>query len=373
MQRREFVAGVMVTAACGPKRTGPYPGYAFVANEEARTVVALDLARFRVARQIVLDAAPSSVAVHPAKPAAYVLTPQSGTVHLIDPKTLRATRRLQVHTTADHMLLALDAITPAAQRGLWVLCREGRRLVQINTDRFEIQATIPLPERPVSFDIAHYLPAAAVSYGAHGSVGVVDLSRGQHRSVPVSAAVGEVHFQSNGEQVLAANLAETAVSVLRTRDGQVVTHLPLAVRPEHFCESPDGGEWYVSGPGADAIVIVDPYHTQILATLLAGHGPRYMAAADNPHYLFVSNPLTNDVTIFDIAFRQVIAVAPVGQEPGPIGLTPDGQYGLVLNQASGDVAVLRIATLTANKYKRAALFTMIPVGAKPVSVAVQTV
>jgi hypothetical protein len=65
----------------------------------------------------------------------------------------------------------------------------------------------------------------------------------------------------------------------------------------------------------------------------------------------------------------------VGQQPGRIVITPDWQYALVLNEKSGDLAVVRIPSLAAPKKFRppAALFTMIPVGERPVDAAVVAV
>jgi len=68
-----------------------------------------------------------------------------------------------------------------------------------------------------------------------------------------------------------------------------------------------------------------------------------------------------------------VSVVSVGQEPREISITPDKQYALVLNEKSGDLAVIRLYSLTeprAHKYKSASLFTLIPVGEKPVSAAV---
>ena len=53
-------------------------------------------------------------------------------------------------------------------------------------------------------------------------------------------------------------------------------------------------------------------------------------------------------------------------------ITPDQQYALALNQGSGDVAVVRIASIKAGRALRAPLFTMIPVGGRPVAALVRS-
>jgi YVTN family beta-propeller protein len=100
-----------------------------------------------------------------------------------------------------------------------------------------------------------------------------------------------------------------------------------------------------------------------------------MAVASD--YLFVTNSDSGDVTVIAIRSRHVLARIPVGQEPQEVVITPDSQYALVLNRKSGDIAVLRVPVVVAwgtshNALPHslsAPLFTMIPVGARPVSAA----
>ena len=95
-------------------------------------------------------------------------------------------------------------------------------------------------------------------------------------------------------------------------------------------------------------------------------------AASSTH-LFLANPQAGDVTILDINRRKIVAVTAVGADPGYITITPDNNYVLVLNRQSGDMAVIRTLGIVANARKSAPLFTMIPVGSRPVSAAVKAV
>jgi hypothetical protein len=97
-----------------------------------------------------------------------------------------------------------------------------------------------------------------------------------------------------------------------------------------------------------------------------------MAISNSPQYLFVTNPPSGNVTIFYIDTRRAVAVVAVGAEPACVTMTPppDDQYALILNRGSGNMAVIRIAAIIPGRARRAALFTTIPVGSKPVSAAV---
>ena len=183
-----------------------------------------------------------------------------------------------------------------------------------------------------------------------------------------------MRFQLNGKQLIAGCRPERSVVIFDVPTGKTVVRLPLPLEPRHFCFTPppDGGQLFISGDGMDAVVIVYPYQTEVAETILAGRAPGVMAITDtSPSYLLVANPETSDITVFDVDSRKLVAVVQVGRQPGSILITPDNQYVLVLNEESGDLAVIRIFSLAGRyRYKPAPLFTLIPVGEKPVSAAV---
>jgi YVTN family beta-propeller protein len=155
---------------------------------------------------------------------------------------------------------------------------------------------------------------------------------------------------------------------------RLITHLPISVRPDQFCLNRDRGQLFVTGEGMDAVVVIYHYNTpQVGDTVLAGHATGAMDVSED--LLFVASPLSGDVSVLSIATRKVIAVVPVGSDPGFIRVTANDQYALVLNRKSGDVAILSVPAITKkkNRYKTAALLTVIPVGSRPVSAVVRAV
>jgi YVTN family beta-propeller protein len=187
-----------------------------------------------------------------------------------------------------------------------------------------------------------------------------------------------VRFRADGKQLIAADLSGRRLSIFEVARRKLMVNLPLAVRPDQLCFSADGGQLFVTGDGMDGVVVVYPYYTpQVAETVLAGHIPGAMAASAGPDdgYLFVANATSGDVSILDIRTRKLLAVTPVGTHPAFVTITPDDQYALVLNQASGDMAVIRISNITRTvneqrRWKKGALFMLIPVGSKPVSAAI---
>jgi YVTN family beta-propeller protein len=369
ISRRAVVSSSLAfLAACRRKRGSGFPGYAFVANQEGQAIAAVDLTSFVLARYIPLPASPTAVIADAARKSVYALTPETGTVHEIDPGRLVVRRHLRVARRAVSMRLAPDG------GNLWVLASDPRQLSRVSLDSFRSGGQIPLPGDPVDFDLSPDGGLAAVSGGAEGIVSVLDLRAGKARK-PVHAAelAGTVRFRPDGRQLLVADPARRVLAFLEAPSGRVITNLALAIKPEHLCYKADGGELFVTGEGLDAVVIVNPFYTEVTETVLAGRTPAAMAISGSPEYLFVTNPPTGDVTILDVETRRMIAVVSVGQEPNFVTMTPDDQYALILNRRSGNMAVIRLAAVIPSRTRGAPLFTTIPVGSAPVSAAVLAV
>src|SRR5215469_14852820 len=60
LTRRSLLAAVFLTA-CGRRKVRGFPGYAFVANGGERSVAAVDLTTFTLAKRIGLEAPPATV------------------------------------------------------------------------------------------------------------------------------------------------------------------------------------------------------------------------------------------------------------------------------------------------------------------------
>ncbi len=367
MTRRRLLASALALAGCGRRKGAGFRGFAFVANEEGRSIAAVDLTAFAVARHIRVATAPAAVLAHPTRSLVYALTPASGELHELDVATLRIARTCRVARYAVSMMLDPDG------EHIWTASSQPRQLVRVRLDTLHQDASISLPAEPVDFDISREGDSAAVTFGPAGGLAIFDLSGGARRLVAAGRDLGRVRFRSDGRALLVGDTGASTILMVEPRTGRTVVDLPVAVRPDSFCMKSDGGQLFVTGAGMDAVVILYPYNTEVAETVLAGRSPGAMVEVPASNYLFVANAGSGEVTILDIETRRLLAVVPVGREPSCIGLTPDQQYALVLNRASGDVAIIRVVSVAAKRTKSAPLFTMIPVGSRPVSVAVQRI
>lgn len=368
ISRRSFVAAAAGAAvACGRKRATGFDGYAFVANEEGQAIAAVDLTAFAVVRHVRLDAKPTEVIAHPLTPAVYALTPATGAVQEIDGSRLTAVRKLQAGARAVSM-----RVPYGNPNRLFVLYREPRKLVAFDLTKGVSDWQVNLPAEPFDFDVSLEGTTVALSFGAAGGIGLIDVATKKLDIISTGSDIGLARFRSDGRAVLAADLRERSLRIYDVAQKRLVVRLPLALRPDQFCMGGGGGQLFITGEGLDGVVVAYPYRTQIAETVLSGRKPGAMAASSGkPPYLFIANPTSGDVTILNITTRKVVALAPVGAEPAFMTITPDNQFALVLNRKSGDMGVLRIHDKFATQKKSAGLFTMIPVGSRPVSAVIR--
>ncbi|MCS7044096.1 MAG: hypothetical protein NZR01_15015 [Bryobacteraceae bacterium] len=346
-----------LAAACRRGARGGFAGRVFVASAAEPSLGVVDLARFAFERALPLPSPATTVMAADGR--VYALCPEARTVAVFDARSLQPSARLRLAGTPSTAILKHGR--------LWVLLADPPRLVPADLDPLRLRPSIPLPGRPLSFDIADPRPAACV--GLEGGVAVfVDLENGL--PLPprlLEDRIGTVRFRSDGRMAIAAGLGRRQLILLDSATRDVVVQLPLAVTPERFCFSPDGGQLFITGEGSDSVVICYPYRTEIAQTSLSGRKPGEMAACSDPPLLFVSNPQAGSVTAFSISEQRVVAVIAAGTEPGQILVTPDEEFALVLNRASGDMAVIRVPAIPVDTRRRktAPLFTMIPVGPRP--------
>jgi DNA-binding beta-propeller fold protein YncE len=373
LTRRFLLAANGVVLSCfRPRRGSGFPGHLFVANAEGRAVAAVDLTAFAVTRHIPLDGNPSDVLTDRSRPFVYALTPESRQLTAIGAGDLKAAWQLRLPGRPASARITADG------SACWVLSSSDRLLTKIDLARRRIDRTIPLAAEPAGFDVAPAGAPGDIELAVAMGEGVAVLPRAAarlSRVVSLDAAPGLVCFRKDGRAVLVTGRQDRQVTLLDPASGRIIVRLDLGITPRHYCVKPDGGEVHFTGHGADAVVTVYPYLTEVRGTMLAGRGPGFLAVSPS-NLLLVANPEANNVTIINSRNQRVLAIAATGRGPCHIAITPDGEYALVLNQLSGDVSVLRLTALTSRRPSSAPAapaFTMIPVGSGPVSAVVRAI
>lgn len=369
--RRSFLAGCGALAAgCAGKHGEGYRGIAYVAVAGNRAIAAVDLLSFSLRRGIPLSCQPALLTADPdpKKPIAFAAGKADDGTAILERVDLAAGK-----TVARVTVGSGNPVVRKDHRGFIWTSAGDLKLRAWSADALRPGTQVSLAARVVDFDIAPGQTMACACLEG-GLAQFVDLAKGKaFEPLRLGADATAVRFRWDGRVAMAALRNESLLSVIDVSSRRIMTELPLALRPDHFCFTSDGGQFFITGEGRDAIVIVYPYQTEIAQTSLSGRKPGQMACSATPSYLFVSNPAAGSVSVFDVDTQNVVAITGVGVQPGPIVITPDQQYALVLNQGSGDIGVIRIASIKQGRAaKKAPLFTMIPVGGVPVAALVRS-
>jgi DNA-binding beta-propeller fold protein YncE len=368
MTRRDWLvsATFLTTAGCGRKKGTGYWGYAVIATSGDSSLSVVDLTAFRLVKTISLASPPTAVIAAPEGGASYVLTPANGTIYIVDAQ-LKTGANAKIADELSELRLTADG------KRLIAIATQSRQLIEVDAATLRVLARQKLAEPPTSIDVSKNGDVAIAS-GERGRVELFNLASGRGARAQVDGRIGAVRFRSDGKLLLAANLGDRSLTVLTVPELARVADLQLAMQPENLCFTvPDYGQLFVSGEGMDAVAIVLPYRAlEVEQTVLAGRGPGVMACSAAPRrYLFVGSHSGTDVSVLHVDSRKVIGLVEVEGRPGYIAITPDNQYALVLNENSGYLAVIHISAIRVNPAKTgAALFTMLPVGDRPVHAAV---
>jgi DNA-binding beta-propeller fold protein YncE len=368
--RRAWLLASATALSCGRKRATGFAGFCFVGDEPSRSLTVVDLQRFKVTTRIKLDAVPTALIAGPSgsSPRLFALAPEAGSLYEIDAGGLELKRKIAAGTKAIAMRMAPGG------GSLWTLYREPAALVQIRLDEFRAAKRIPLLAMPDSFD-ANEDGKAVVANVRERSITTVSLARGAvERTFATAVEPSMVRLRKDGRHVIVFSAPERCAVVHDAATGQTVVRLPLPIAPRNLAVTPDRGQIFISGEGADSVSVLFPYATEIGEAVLAGHAPGAMIVTDtSPQYLMVANPTAASVTVLDVDSRRMVAVVHVGGDPEEMLITPDNQYVLIVGKKSADLGVLRIATLqedAVRRYKSAPVFNMISLGGRPTAAAV---
>ncbi len=368
-----------LSASCGRRKGAGFEGYALISNAGDRSLAVVDLTQFRLLRAIPLGEPASNVLLG-RDGESFVLTPTTGSIHVLGPD-LQIEKSRRISNSLSKICLSPDGksligIAPDARE---LIIADARSLGVLSRHKLQREpANISVPPAPKAGESAkpHYV---AISSGKDGTVELFDYGTGQHWRRDFTGPVGEARFRADGERLLVANLHDRCISALSTPGLEIIADLPLAMEPENLCFNSDQGQLFVSGEGMDAVGIIFPYSPlEVDQTVLAGRDPGVMACSENPPYLFVGSHSGSDVCILNIDSRKMIGIVDAGQRPTYITVTPDSQYALVLNEGAGTMAVIHIPEVLANasdpdKWRNkitAGLFTLLPVGERPVHATV---
>ena len=282
--------------------------WAYVANQGANTVTAIDTLNPSVSQTITVGIAPTNLVASPVRSRAdvanrlYVSNRTSGTVSVINTLTNTVIDTIPATTTID---------------------------------------AIKVGSRPESITINADGTRVYVANSGSNNVSVIDTtSMNVIKTIAVGANPRGIAFAQtvDGPRVYVVNTTAGTVSVINTATNTLVDTKPatqtidpirVGSTPQQVAISPDGKWAYVTNYGSNSVsVIKTATNTVDGAAIPVGSTPVGVAVSADGSLLYVANG-DDRVTIFDTRTRAVHSVVQIDQAPElnfshTIALAPDG-------------------------------------------------
>ena len=176
---------------------------------------------------------------------------------------------------------------------------------------------------------------------------------------------------TGGNQVMAVGLAAAPGSWAAKQNSALMTDHLLAFldvgrAPVHLAMKPDGGEIFVSNSNSDSISEISTWTNEVGGTYVIGSRPVWGIVSGDNGTLWVANYGADSIAIYSIDDGKLVGNVRAGSAPVTLAFSEDEHLLLAADAHSGDVAVIR----TAGRGEPA-LFTIMPAGISPNSIAVK--
>jgi YVTN family beta-propeller protein len=250
---------------------------------------------------------------------------------------------------AGALALLLGTGAPAAAATLYVTNTRGDSASVIDTETFEVLATIPLgPGKPNRIALHPDGRTAWVVYDRSHDLGVVDLQgRRLLRRVRIGGNPYNLAFSPDGRTLVVLDWASE-----RSRDeaifwdlqaGRVEGRVEVSTWPAHAVFAPDGRRLYVSGETAGDVTVIDVPARTVAGRVVHGGGDAMgLALSPDGRLLYAATGENRSLLKIDTA-----GLAAVGEIPLPgivhdVVATPDGAFLYATLRKANRIAVVRV-------------------------------
>jgi YVTN family beta-propeller protein len=365
-----------------------YREFAYISNGGSNTVTVLDLVYLRQDRTLQVGTNPTNLAANPVRNEIYVVNTQSGTISVIDAENNRISVTISVHR-----LPSFIAVDPTGHRA-YVVNFGSNTVSVLDLDRRREIAVAGTGEQPGVVRVAPDGRSLVVTNRGSGSVSILDVSpynaaatseRPPHLRAAFPGCPGAADAVilpdsskafiacSAGHQVMAVGLAAAAGSWPARQNPALMSDRMLALldvgkTPVNLALKPDGGEIFVSNYGSDSISEIATGANEVGGTYVIGSRPVNGIVSRDNGTLWVANSGADSIAIYSIDDGRLATNVRAGSAPVALAFSEDEHLLLAADAHSGDVALIR----TEGK-EGPALFTILPAGVSPNSIAVKAI
>jgi len=319
-----FLCGVWLAGAASASEL------AWVSNERAGTVSAIDVATDRVVGTVQVGGRPRGIAASPGGRTVWVAVsrPRGDPIFregivAIDALTFAPTA--QTFSTSDPEGFALGA----RPRRLYIANEDAGTASIVDVATGRLLTTLAVGAAPEGVAISRDGRLVYVTAETSNTVSVIDVGRRRIvATILVDPGPRAAVFGHGGELAFVTSESGRTVSVLDVRESAVIGRLRFLQpdqRPVGVAISPDDFTVYVATGRADSVAVVDvanPREPVLASEIRVGQRPWGIALCCDGRKLYTANGVSNDVSVIDTRARRLIATIPVGDGPWGIAVAP---------------------------------------------------
>jgi gliding motility-associated-like protein len=291
--------------------------------------------------------------------------------------------------TGNTPVTATITVTPVNAGYIYVPNANSNNVSVINTDGYNVVATIPVGTNPVKtivsadgnqvyvlnkgsnslsvIDALTNLVTATITVGGQpddmqvtkdgsmlyvsnytsNTVSLVSLfSNNVFATIPVGVGPRTVYISPDGEYVYISNTLSNTISLIDTMNPVVEGTIPDMDNAYRFVTSPDGTRMYVADLSANTVTVINRGSHNWLATIPVGGAPTGLVISPDGSRVYVSGANSSTISVINTATNSVIATIPVGTTPLGLSISPDGTTLYATAQTAHNVSVVNTATNT---------------------------
>ena len=290
------------------------------------------------------------------------------------------------------LVVALGTL-PADAASLFITNTKGDSISVIDTNTFEVTATIPLGKGKPNRVVFHPDGKTAwVVYDKSHDLGVVDAEAGKLvKRVKIGGNPYNLNFTPDGRYQLvldwSSDVSQDEIIFYDLQAEKIDGRVEVSTWPAHSVFSKDGSKLYVSGETAGDVTVIDVAKREVLARYVHGGGDAmglamtadgkflWAAAGENKavlkidtatnkpvasvalpgvvheatltldgKYLYTTLRKVNKLVIVDTATDKIVTALPQKGYPDLVTMEPTGRYALVTNRWADLVAVIDLKT-----------------------------
>lgn len=270
----------------------------------------------------------------------YVTSPASGSVILIDEKSMKKSTEFPTEGTPAGMTMV--------DHYLYIADQSKSRVLVLDTAERKWAGQIDLQPKSAPKAVA-LLPGGKLLYVTESGTGLVDCIEVATGKVLMRTKVppgpSRIAISPNGNTVLVLNVPTGQVSFISTLNQKLISTLNVGASPQCVVVSADSRTAYVSCKSANYVMIVDTIKRIPLGVLKCANGPTGLALSADGSNLYVASAKDNMIQVFDTTSKAALHEYKLPMDvdfPGVITLSPDGKKLFVSSAATDTLGIMNV-------------------------------